>query len=265
MRSERNRGGRGGSIVGIAGIGDASGEGWGGVLPPSRRTRRGGFAIGRGCDRSRERRRAHARSRSRSRGRPPAPRGDARGKFENSGGPRVPRRTTGDREALLALALARPGLARPRDPVRLRVRARSRGARGSGRSVTYRADVHEPPEPVLSLGEVGIPQRRLERVLLLRHLEARLLVLPVPASLPAALALPAPAPGLAVHVPLGPPARVPAERGLAAHRARWRVTRTRPRARLLGAASEPRGVYRTLDRAIARGRESRARAFPNPR
>lgn len=265
MRNERT----GGVVVdrssGSPGSGTRAGKGGGASCLPrdehaAEVSRLAEDAIDRGNDGARTRGRARGRE-----GAPPPPRGDARGKFENSGGPRVPRRTTGDREALLALALARPGLARPRDPVRLRVRARSRGARGSGRSVTYRADVHEPPEPVLSLGEVGIPQRRLERVLLLRHLEARLLVLPVPASLPAALALPAPAPGLAVHVPLGPPARVPAERGLAAHGARWRVTRTRPRARLLGAASEPRGVYRTLDRAIARGRESRARAFPNPR
>jgi hypothetical protein len=43
---------------------------------------------------------------------------------------------------------------------------------------------------------------------------------------------------------------------------------SRARARALAFSEQPpsrAGVYRTLDRAIARGRESRARAFPNPR
>ena len=97
--------------------------------------------------------------------------------------------------------------------------------RGGG---TYRCDVHEPAQPLVALGEVGIPESRLVRVLLERHLKSALLVLPVAvaAAVTAPLRVPLTAAGLAVHVSLGAPAGVPAERGLAARSTHGARSRT---------------------------------------
>ena len=66
------------------------------------------------------------------------------------------------------------------------------------------------------------------RILLERHLKSALLVLPVAvaASVTAPLRMPLTAAGLAVHVPLGAPAGVPAERGLAARSTHGARSRT---------------------------------------
>ena len=95
---------------------------------------------------------------------------------------------------------------------------RGGGIEGRSGRETHRAHVHQPPEALVALGEVGIPEGGLQRVLLLRHLQPRLLVLPVAAaSAAAALRLAFPATGLAVHVTLGPAGGVAAEGGLTTH------------------------------------------------
>ena len=91
---------------------------------------------------------------------------------------------------------------------------RGGGIAGRSGSETHRAHVHQPPEALVALGEVGIPEGGLQRVLLLRHLQPRLLVLPVAA---AALRLALAATSLAVHVTLGPAGGVAAEGGLTTH------------------------------------------------
>ena len=95
---------------------------------------------------------------------------------------------------------------------------RGGGIAGRSGSETHRAHVHQPPEALVALGEVGIPEGGLQRVLLLRHLQPRLLVLPVAAaSAAAALRLALAATSLAVHVTLGPAGGVAAEGGLTTH------------------------------------------------
>ena len=96
--------------------------------------------------------------------------------------------------------------------------AAAEGSRVGRGSETHRAHVHQPPEALVALGEVGIPEGGLQRVLLLRHLQPRLLVLPVAAaSAAAALRLALAATSLAVHVTLGPAGGVAAEGGLTTH------------------------------------------------